>query len=37
VRSRIGLVGLVIFVLVAAAACDAGTPDRAGSPASTQA
>jgi hypothetical protein len=36
-RSRTGLVGLVILVLAAAAACDSGTPSRSGSPATTQA
>ncbi|HEX8134019.1 MAG TPA: hypothetical protein VF880_11410, partial [Actinomycetes bacterium] len=36
-RSRTGLVGLVILVLVAAAACDSNKPDRSGSPATTQA
>jgi hypothetical protein len=36
-RSRIGLVGLVIFVLAAVAACDSGTPSNSGAPASTQA
>jgi hypothetical protein len=37
VRSRSGPIGLVIVVLVAAAACDSGTPSRSDSPASTQA
>jgi hypothetical protein len=36
-RSRIGLVGLVIFVLAAAAACDSSKPSSSGAPASTQA
>jgi hypothetical protein len=36
-RSRTGLVGLVILVLAAAAACDSSTPSRSGSPATTQA
>jgi hypothetical protein len=36
-RSRTGLVGLVIFVLAAAAACDANKPTTTGAPASTQA
>jgi hypothetical protein len=36
-RSRTGLVGLIILVLAAAAACDSNTPSRSGSPASTQA
>jgi len=36
-RSRIGLVGLVVFVLAAAAACDSNKPSGSGSPASTQA
>jgi hypothetical protein len=36
-RSRTGLVGLVILVLAAAAACDSNSTDRSGSPASTQA
>jgi hypothetical protein len=36
-RSRTGLVGLVILVLAAAAACDSSTPGRSGAPASTQA
>jgi hypothetical protein len=36
-RSRIGLVGLVIFVLAAVAACDSGTPSNSGAPAPTQA
>ena len=36
-RSRTGLVGLVIVVLAAAAACDSNTPSRSGAPASTQA
>jgi hypothetical protein len=36
-RSRTGLVGLVILVLAAAAACDSSPPDRSGAPASTQA
>jgi hypothetical protein len=37
VRSRVGLVSLVIYVLLAAAACDSSKPGRSGSPASTQA
>jgi TolA-binding protein len=37
VRSRLGLVSLVIFVLLATAACDANKPSRSGAPASTQA
>jgi hypothetical protein len=37
VRLRLGLVSLVIFVLAAAAACDANKPSRSGAPASTQA
>jgi hypothetical protein len=37
VRSRLGLIGLVIVVLLAVAACDSHKPSRAGSPASTQA
>jgi hypothetical protein len=36
-RSRTGLFGLVILVLVAAAACDANKPKSTGVPASTQA
>jgi hypothetical protein len=36
-RSRTGLVSLVILVLAAAAACDSGTPSRSGSPTTTQA
>jgi hypothetical protein len=36
-RLRTGLVGLVILVLAAAAACDSSSPSRSGSPASTQA
>jgi len=36
-RSRTGLVGLVILVLAAAAACDSSSPSRSGAPASTQA
>jgi len=36
-RSRTGLVGLVIVVLAAVAACDSNTPSRSGAPASTQA
>jgi hypothetical protein len=36
-RSRTGLVGLVILVLAAVAACDSKPSDRPGSPASTQA
>jgi hypothetical protein len=36
-RSRTCLVGLVILVLAAAAACDSSSPSRSGSPASTQA
>jgi hypothetical protein len=36
-RSRTGLLGLVILVLAAAAACDSNSNDRSGSPASTQA
>jgi hypothetical protein len=36
-RSRTGLVGLVILVLAAAAACDSNTSSRSGAPASTQA
>jgi hypothetical protein len=36
-RSRIGLVGLVVFVLAAAAACDSSKPSGSGVPASTQA
>ncbi|HEX8135415.1 MAG TPA: hypothetical protein VF880_18535 [Actinomycetes bacterium] len=36
-RSRTGLVGLVILVLAAAAGCDANKPNRAGAPTSTQA
>jgi hypothetical protein len=37
VRSRLGLITLVIVVLLAVAACDSHKPSRAGSPASTQA
>ena len=36
-RSRTGLLGLVILVLAAAAACDANKPNTTGAPASTQA
>ncbi|HEV8164197.1 MAG TPA: hypothetical protein VGR74_07095 [Actinomycetota bacterium] len=36
-RSRTGLVGLVILVLAATAACDANKPTNTGAPASTQA
>jgi len=36
-RSRTGLVGLVIFVLAAAAACDSSSSSRSGASASTQA
>jgi hypothetical protein len=36
-RSRSGLVGLIVLVLAAAAACDANKPNSAGTPASTQA
>ena len=36
-RSRTGLVGLVVFVLAAAAACDSSNPSRSASPATTQA
>jgi hypothetical protein len=36
-RARTGLVGLVILVLAAAAACDSSSPSRSGSPATTQA
>jgi hypothetical protein len=36
-RSRTGLVGLVILVLAAAAACDANKPNTTGAPAPTQA
>jgi len=36
-RSRTGLVGLVILVLAAAAACDSSSSSRSGAPASTQA
>ena len=36
-RSRLGLISLVILVLAAAVACDANKSNRSGSPASTQA
>jgi hypothetical protein len=36
-RSRTGLVGLVVFVLAAAAACDSSNPSRSAAPTTTQA